>query len=143
MLQTLVIVAAVVCAVVGPRWPHGAEPWLRIAGFLLEAAGVAIFVVCRVALGPSFTPLPRPRDRAALRTTGIYPRVRHPVYGALIVAGIGLALHRSPLVFVPTAVLAIVFALKAVREEAWLTERYPDYPAYRRATPYRFIPWIL
>ena len=87
MLQTLVILAAVVCAVVGPRWPDGAAPWLRIAGFLLEAVGVAIFVASRVALGPSFTPLPRPRDRATLRTTGIYARVRHPVYSALIAAG--------------------------------------------------------
>ncbi|HEY4347956.1 MAG TPA: hypothetical protein VGM80_10230, partial [Gaiellaceae bacterium] len=56
----------------------------------------------------------------------------------LLLAGVGLALHRSPLVFAPLALLAVVFWLKSIREEAWLTERYPDYPAYRRATPNRF-----
>ena len=143
VLQSVVILAAAACAAVGPRWPNGGEPWLRIAGFVLEAVGAGIFIVCRITLGRSFTPLPRPRDRSTLRTRGIYGRARHPVYGALIIAGLGLSLHRSPLVFAPTAVLAFVFWLKSIREEAWLAERYPDYPSYRQATPRRFIPWII
>jgi protein-S-isoprenylcysteine O-methyltransferase Ste14 len=141
-VQSVVIVAAAVCAADGPRWPHGGEPWLRIAGYVLEAVGVATFVLARVTLGQSFTPLPHPRRRSTLRTTGIYARVRHPVYGALLVGGVGLALHRSALVLVPTAVLALVFWLKSIREERWLGERYADYAAYRDATPYRFFPWI-
>jgi len=143
VLQSVVLFAAVVCAVVGPRWPEGSEPWLRFAGFVLEATGVAIFIASRITLGRSFTTLPRPRDRSTLRTTGIYARARHPIYGGVLIAGLGLSLHRSPLVFVPTAVLAVVFWLKSIREEAWLAERYPDYPAYRQATPHRFIPWIV
>jgi protein-S-isoprenylcysteine O-methyltransferase Ste14 len=143
VLQSIVIVAAAICAVVGPRWPHGSEPWLRISGFVLEAVGVLIFVLSRITLGRSFTPLPKPRDLSTLRTTGIYARARHPVYGGLLIAGLGLSLHRSPLVFAPTAVLAIVFWLKSIREEAWLTERYPDYVAYRRETPHRFVPWLV
>jgi protein-S-isoprenylcysteine O-methyltransferase Ste14 len=142
-LQSIVIIAAAACAAAGPRWPQSGEPWLRIAGFALEAAGVGMFVVSRITLGRSFTPLPRPRDRSTLRTTGIYARARHPVYGGLLVAGLGLSLHRSPLVLGPTAVLAAVFWLKSIREEAWLAERYPDYHAYRRATPHRFIPWLI
>jgi protein-S-isoprenylcysteine O-methyltransferase Ste14 len=143
VLQSIVIVGAAACAAVGPRWPHGAEPRLRVAGFVLEAAGIGMFVVSRITLGPAFTPLPRPRDRSTLRRTGIYAHARHPVYGGLLIAGLGLSLHRSPLVFAPTAVLAVVFWLKSIREEAWLSERYPDYADYRRATPRRFIPWIV
>jgi protein-S-isoprenylcysteine O-methyltransferase Ste14 len=143
VLQSILIVVAAICAAVGPHWPSGTEPWLRISGFALEAVGVAMFVTSRIALGRSFTPLPRPRDLSTLRTTGIYARARHPVYGGLLIAGLGLSLHRSPLVCVPTAVLAIVFWLKSVREEAWLTERYPEYAAYRRETPRRFIPWLV
>jgi protein-S-isoprenylcysteine O-methyltransferase Ste14 len=143
VLQSIVIGAAAACAALGPSWPGGGEPWLRVAGFVLEAAGVGMFIVSRVTLGPSFTPLPRPRDRSTLRTTGIYARARHPVYGGLLVAGIGLSLHRSPLVLAPTAVLACVFWLKSIREETWLSERYPGYRAYRRATPHRFIPGII
>ena len=143
VIQSIVIAAAAVCAIVGPRWPQGGEPWLRIAGVALEAAGLGMFIVCRVTLGRSFTPLPRPRDRSTLRTTGIYAHARHPVYGGLLVAGLGLSLHRSPLVLAPVAMLAVVFWLKSIREEAWLVERYPDYVAYRRATPRRFIPWVI
>jgi protein-S-isoprenylcysteine O-methyltransferase Ste14 len=143
LLQSIAIAAAAACAALGPRWPHGGEPWLRIAGFVLEAIGVAMFVLSRMTLGRSFTAFPRPRERSTLRSTGIYSFARHPVYGGLIVAGVGLALHRSPLVFAPVAVLACVFWLKSIREEAWLVERYPDYPAYRHATPRRFIPWIV
>jgi len=142
-VQSVLFGAAALCAAFGPHWPHAGEPWVRIAGFVLEATGVATFVVSRVRLGQSFTPLPRPRDGSTLRTTGIYARVRHPVYGAVLVAGIGLSLHRSPLVLVPTAALAAVFWLKSIREERWLDERYPDYAAYRTATPRRFIPWIV
>ena len=142
-MQSAVFAAAALCAALGPHWPHGGEPWLRIAGFALEAVGVATFVVSRVTLGRSFTPLPRPRDGATLRTTGIYARVRHPVYGGVLVAGVGLSLHRSPLVLVPTAVLGVVFWLKSIREERWLGERYAEYPAYRAATRYRFVPWLL
>jgi protein-S-isoprenylcysteine O-methyltransferase Ste14 len=142
-LQSIVFAAAAVCAALGPRWPHGLEQWLRVAGFVLEAAGVVMFVVSRITLGASFTPLPRPRTGSTLRRTGIYARARHPVYGALLVGGVRLSLHRSPLVLAPTAVLALVFWLKSIREEAWLAERYADYPAYRRATPHRFVPWLV
>ena len=143
LLQSIVIVAAVVCAIEGPRWPRGIEPGPRIAGIALELVAVVLLVVSRIALAGSFTVLPRPREGGTLRNTGIYARARHPIYGALIVGGIGLALHRSPLVFAPTAVLAVVFWLKSLREEAWLVVRYPEYAEYRRATPRRFVPRVL
>lgn len=119
------------------------SPGLRIAGFVLEATGVGMFIASRITLGRLFTPLPRPRHRSTLRATGIYARARHPIYGGLLVAGLGLSLPRSPLALVPTAVLAVVFWLKSIREEAWLTERHPKYPAYRQATPRRLVPLIL
>ncbi len=143
VLQSIVLVAMVACAIVGPRWPPSVQPWLRTFGFVLEAAGAGMLILSRITLGRAFTPLPRPRDRSTLRSTGIYARARHPLYGGLLVFGLGLSLHRSPLVLAPTAVLAVVFWLKSIREEAWLAERYPEYPAYRRATPNRFIPWII
>jgi protein-S-isoprenylcysteine O-methyltransferase Ste14 len=142
-IQSALIVAVILCAAFGAPWPRPVEPELRIAGFAAEAAGFALFVAARVTLGTSFTVLPRPRERATLRRHGVYAHARHPVYGGLIVLGIGLALHRSALVFAPTAALGAVFLLKSMREEAWLAARYPDYAGYRRATPRRFVPWIV
>ncbi|HEU5203376.1 MAG TPA: methyltransferase, partial [Candidatus Limnocylindrales bacterium] len=49
-------------------------------------------------LGASLTPLPHPRDDAELVEAGIYASVRHPIYGGLILLGVGWALlAASPL----------------------------------------------
>ena len=118
------------------------EPWLRIAGGVLELAAIATFVVSRVTLGRAFTPLPKPRDSGTLQTNGIYAHVRHPIYTAVVTAGAGLALLVSWIVLIPTVVLAVLFWLKSLREEAWLVIRYPGYDRYRQATRYRFIPGL-
>jgi protein-S-isoprenylcysteine O-methyltransferase Ste14 len=143
VLQSVVIGAAIACAVLGPRWPSAVEPALRICGYVIEAAGLGLAIAARFALGASFTVLPRPRKRGTLRRHGVYAHARHPIYGGLLLIGLGVALHRSPLVFLPTAVLAVVFFLKSMREEAWLTVRYPDYQDYSQATRRRFVPWLI
>jgi len=38
-------------------------------------------------------------------------------------------------------VLLVFFTLKSAREEVWLEQRYPGYPAYR-ATTRRMLPFI-
>jgi hypothetical protein len=96
VLQLIVIVAAVACAVIGPSWPCDSESWLRFIGFVLEAVGAGILIVSRITLGRSFTAMPRPRDRSTLRTTGIYAGARHPFYGGLLILLLGLSFHRSP-----------------------------------------------
>ena len=77
-----------------------------------------------------------------LRQGGIFGLVRHPVYGGVILIGLGWSLADAPLGLVPTALLAVLFDLKAQREEAWLIERFPEYAAYRAGTPRRFVPWL-
>jgi protein-S-isoprenylcysteine O-methyltransferase Ste14 len=72
VLQLIVIVAAVVCAVLGPSWPSDSESWLRFIGFVLEAAGAGILIVSRITLGRSFTAMPRPRERGVARRYAPY-----------------------------------------------------------------------
>jgi protein-S-isoprenylcysteine O-methyltransferase Ste14 len=93
-------------------------------------------------LGASLTPLPHPRDDARLVETGIYRSVRHPIYGGLILLGVGWALlAASPLALALALVLVPFFWLKSSIEERWLGERFPTYLDYRRRTR-RFIAWI-
>jgi protein-S-isoprenylcysteine O-methyltransferase Ste14 len=143
VLQSLLFGALVVCVLLGPDWPRRAESLLRGLGIGLAVCGAVLFALGVRRLGSSFTPFPRPREDGGLRRTGIYRRVRHPVYGGIIVLALGLSLWHSPLALVPTALLAGLFELKSRREELWLAERYPEYPNYRAATPRRFIPWVL
>ncbi|HMO66592.1 MAG TPA: methyltransferase, partial [Verrucomicrobiota bacterium] len=91
-------------------------------------------------LGRHRTPFPRPRPDAELVTTGIYARLRHPLYAAVIVLGLAWALlWRSW----PALVLAVVqvpfFDAKARAEERRLRERFPGYVDYARRVG-RFLP---
>ena len=91
-------------------------------------------------LGANRTPFPRPKDDARLVTTGIYARVRHPLYLSVICLGFGWALlWRSWPALALAAVQILFFDAKARREERWLSTQFPDYTAYARRVK-RFIP---
>ena len=123
--------------------PHDPNEDLADAG-TRQLLGYMIGGVAAVLLGSgvselrrarAFTALPLPREDAALVATGAYRFVRHPIYGGLILAALGLAVI-TPWAgtFIAVGLLAIVLDLKRRREEVWLTERYPGYAAYRAKT---------
>jgi protein-S-isoprenylcysteine O-methyltransferase Ste14 len=127
---------------VGVYWPGALESFFAVLGLLIIIVGALLVVLGVLSLGRSFTPLPRPRARTRLRQGGIFKLVRHPVYGGAILIGLGWSLADAPLALVPTALLAVLFDLKARREEAWLIERFPEYPLYQARTPRRLVPWL-
>jgi protein-S-isoprenylcysteine O-methyltransferase Ste14 len=146
--QALLLTALVVAGVVGPAWDEllGWEgallgTVLLVIGAVVLAAGLTLVVAGLRALGPGATPLPRPRQGGELVVTGLYARARHPVYGGVILGGIGWALLTASVVaLVLAAALVPFFMLKSRREEAWLVEHYPGYAEYRRRTRRRFLP---
>src|SRR5437899_563276 len=142
VIQLLLGAAIVGCGFVGVYWPAAVESFFVILGLLIAGAGALLVAVGVLSLGRSFTPLPRPRARASLRQSGIFRLVRHPVYGGTLLIALGWSLADAPLGLAPTALLAVLFDLKARREEAWLSERFPEYAAYRMRTPRRFVPWV-
>jgi protein-S-isoprenylcysteine O-methyltransferase Ste14 len=92
--------------------------------------------------GAAGVPFPRPLRGAALIETGLYGRVRHPIYSGLLVAAAGWSLATaSPWAAAASVVLFGVLDAKARREEAWLVELHPGYAAYRTRTK-RFIPAV-
>src|SRR6266496_1010988 len=127
---------------VGVYWPGSLASFVAVLGLLIAVVGAVLVVSGVLSLGRSFTPLPRPRARTRLRQGGIFRLVRHPVYGGTILLALGWSLADAPLGLVPTALLAVLFDLKARREETWLIERFPEYAAYRARTPRRFVPWL-
>jgi len=141
-LQLLLGAAIAGCGFVGIYWPGSPASFLGVLGLLIAVAGALLLILGVLSLGRSFTPLPRPRAHTRLREGGIFRRVRHPVYGGAILIGLGWSLAEAPLGLVPTVLLALLFDLKARREEAWLIERFPEYAAYRTHTPRRFVPWL-
>ena len=144
VLQLALMALVGVSALTGVYWPDSVAGALTIVGLALIAAALLLLVLARVSLVParSGTIFPRPRRGASIADSGVYRRVRHPVYGAVLLLAVGWSLAESPLGLIPAAVLAVVFDLKARVEEAWLEERLPGYVQYRHRTPRRFVPGV-
>lgn len=143
VLQGILFVAIAASAFLPPAWAGAARMVTAAAGVTLIVLGLLLAVAAQRDLGRSLTIMPRPRAGGTLVVTGVYALVRHPIYGGLVLAASGWALvGASPTGLLLTAVLLGFFTLKSTREEAWLVERFPDYPAYRRRTR-RFIPFVI
>lgn len=124
-------------------WPASFIGWVGfLAGVAALAVGGWLAFRAMVDLGASMTPVPRPRPDGHLIDSGIYTRLRHPIYAGLMLAGFGWsALTQSVGAFVVALLLAAFLDAKARREETWLLERYDAYEAYRRRSK-RFVPGI-
>jgi protein-S-isoprenylcysteine O-methyltransferase Ste14 len=131
-------------ALTGVYWPDSVAGGLAIVGLALIAAALLLLFLAGVSLvlARSGTIFPRPRQGASVAENGVYRRVRHPVYGAVLLLAIGWSLAESPLGLIPTALLAVIFDLKARVEEAWLEEQLPGYSLYRQRTSRRFVPGV-
>ena len=141
-LQGVLLVALIAAGLLtGPDWSGDVRTATTALGIAAISAGLLLAWRGVRDLGSALTPNPRPRAEATLIESGIYARVRHPIYGGILVAAAGWALATAA---IPAVALVVVllgfFTLKSMREEAWLERTFPGYDAYRRRTR-RFIPW--
>ncbi len=120
-------------------------PWggpVSVVGGLGVVAGLVVVGLACAGLRSSCSPFPRPVAHGDLVESGIYGRIRHPMYVGVVAGGIGWSLVTSSVLALVFAIgLALLFDAKARREEAWLIARHPAYRAYRTRTR-RFIPGI-
>lgn len=99
-----------------------------IAIFALFALVLAAFF-----LRPSITALPEPREGAPFITSGIYRYVRHPMYSALILFGIGAAIYKwSPIAVLVAIGLFIVLNVKYRYEDSLLRAKWPEAAQYQK-----------
>jgi len=113
----------------GGAWP--VPPALRACGAGVALAGLALHARARRALGRHWSATVLVRDGHALVTDGPYGRVRHPLYGALLVLAAGTVLGHPSVATLSLAVgLAAGVAIKIRREDAALRTAFGD--AWRR-----------
>jgi len=111
------------------------QPWtpLRIAGAALALAAYSLLIVARLQLGKSFAVTPQAK---ALVTSGIYSRIRNPIYLFVDVMwlGVTLALHFYWL-FLPLLVLIPLHISRSHREAQVLQDKFGQaYLDYRSRT---------
>jgi protein-S-isoprenylcysteine O-methyltransferase Ste14 len=116
----------------------------QVIGFSLTAAGIVMVGWSIILIGRHLTPYPAPMDGTVLVATGPYRLVRHPIYGGLIIAALGLALMAlNPWALMFALVFVLFFMAKTGFEEDLLMERFRGYGEYRALVPRRLIPWLL
>ena len=128
-------------AFLGLVWP----PLLRWLGAVLVVLALALALQSFLRLGPSLTPLPDPIPGAPLVTEGPYAHCRHPLYRAVLIGALGMAvLLGSLLHLLLLLALGAVLGGKARREEQGLAAAHPGYAAYRATTPaiLPLLPWL-
>ncbi len=114
------------------------------AGILVHLLGLWLLWRSHVDLGPNWSNTLQVREQHALVTEGIYRRVRHPMYAALLLFGVGQALVGPNAVagpaFLVTFALLVVYRLRA--EERLMVDQFgAAYEAYRSHTS-RLVPGL-
>ncbi|HLX82747.1 MAG TPA: isoprenylcysteine carboxylmethyltransferase family protein [Terriglobales bacterium] len=107
--------------------------WMPIAGLAVALFGLAGVIVSRYTLGRSFSVAAK---ATALVTTGIYSRIRNPIYvsGMFVIGGAILMMRRPAFL----AILVIIIPLQIIRarrEATVLEATFGDaYREYRKRT---------
>ena len=114
------------------------------SGLALMGVALVIGVWSLGLIRRSLSLFPAPTSHARLIRKGPFRLVRHPIYLAVVLGTIGLALAvLNPAVLVVALVFVPFFMAKSGHEEDLLMERFPEYREYRSMVPYRLIPWVL
>lgn len=113
---------------------------LSYLGIAIIFAGVVVLITSFVKLGKSLTANPVPKQDGVLVVTGLYSRVRHPIYFALLLLAAGVVLDAGwwPQLII-ASMLYLQLNIKASFEERLLKQKYPEYAKYAAKTP-RFFP---
>jgi protein-S-isoprenylcysteine O-methyltransferase Ste14 len=146
---TTVVGAASLLSAAALSWPMGESLRVslpaRLSGVALAAAGAALlayslFIELAAAQRREDT---RPRARAGagvarLVRTGTYALCRHPGYWWLLIflAGLVLAADRSGMLLLAAGWAGLNLILVIAQDWVVFPRRFPDYPSYRRATPF-------
>lgn len=106
---------------------------VKLCGAVVAGAAFVLLIVARLQLGASFTVKAHARK---LVTTGIYAKIRNPIYvfSAMLLVGMGVVLSNWVLLGL-VVILIPVQRMRAKREEAVLAAAFGDeYARYKAGT---------
>lgn len=116
----------------------------QITGVVMVVIAVVVGGWSMAILGRDLSIFPHPTEEARLVDSGPYRLVRHPIYFAVIMGALGLALALLNTAAVIVALVFIPFFMaKTGFEEDRLVEKVPGYRDYRSTILYRIIPWVM
>jgi protein-S-isoprenylcysteine O-methyltransferase Ste14 len=152
-LETGLLVLAWIGFVIPLIWV--ASPAFSFAEYSMSAGPLIGGVICLVIalwlfyrshadLGTNWSITLELREQHRLITRGVYRHIRHPMYSALVLYSVGLALVIPNWVAGPANVIvfAILFALRVRAEERMMGEAFGDEYAVYSARTKRLVPGV-
>ena len=118
------------------------DPRLGWLGALCGAAGLVLFWRAHRDLGREFSPTLELKEAHRLVATGIYSRIRHPMYTALFLIATAQLLLIANAVVAPAFLIAfaVLYATRIEREERMMLDHFGQaYADYQRRT-HRLLP---
>lgn len=101
-------------------------------GEVLLLLGLIIIVIAGITLRSALTAVPEPKDEAPFVTTGIYKRIRHPMYLGLILIALGISTIRwSAFAAYESIILILVLISKYRYEDRLLLAKWPEAISYQ------------
>lgn len=116
--------------------------YLRFPSLLVAIIGFLIVLVALLNLDKNLTAFPTPKNNSELITSGLYRYVRHPIYTGILLIVFGYSIYSASVSrLIISLLLLILFYFKTNYEEQKLSQKYPEYLAYKARTG-RFIPGL-
>jgi protein-S-isoprenylcysteine O-methyltransferase Ste14 len=120
------------------------HPAPLVAGILCLIGGLWLFYRSHADLGTNWSVTLEVREQHRLITHGVYRRIRHPMYTALLIYSVGQALVLPNWLAGPSYLItfALLFAFRVRAEEKMMLEHFGDeYAAYIPRTK-RLVPGL-
>jgi protein-S-isoprenylcysteine O-methyltransferase Ste14 len=115
-----------------------------ITGVMCFVVGLWLFYRSHADLGTNWSITLEVREQHRLITQGVYSRVRHPMYSALVLYSVGHALVIPNWVAGPANLVAfaILFALRVHAEEQMMSDTFGDEYATYAVRTKRLVPGV-
>lgn len=120
---------------------HESDFW-RLIGLLLCFAGLFVYLVSLKHLGQNYSPCFDSHVPFEIVKSGPYRLIRHPTWLAKIFVSVGSVIVAGSVWMLSIPIWILVEFYRTVpAEEAFLTERFPEYAQYREQTRF-LIPFL-
>jgi len=143
LVQIILVIVLVTSSFMERKYFERAHNYVfDFLAFIFLSGGALIFMISLMNFRQRITPNPVPNDNYTLQTSGLYSKIRHPVYLAALVLSLGCICFFTAYYSLAIFIIVVIFLVKKMDfEEAELQKKFPEYEEYKKHT-YRLVPHL-
>ena len=142
-LMSIGFFGALILPAVAHRYGWPTLPlWLEFVGILLTNLGAGLMNIAMLQNAYASKLLDIKQEQVLI-DTGLYGRVRHPLYSGAVLLVFALPIALGSLwALIPAAIAALTLVMRIKFEEDMLVKGMEGYVDYQKRVKYKLIPWI-